>query len=536
MSTVDALRRAIEILERQVKGASMAQVVAAKDVTHALAALVGVSDLAPADVDKMSSFMQADGAQAPDAPVYESKSGNIVDTLSDLLDKADAQLDDLRQRETENKQSFELTEQALADEINEAKKDLKNAKKTVAVAGERKAAAKGDLANTQKELDSDVTGLEEVRHECMEKAADFEAETKTRSEELNALAMAKKALVDNTAGAERQTYGFDQVSFLQTSNFRVVKVVRDLARKQGSTELAQLAIRIDDAVNSEVGNDGFGKVKGMIRDMLARLQKEASADAEKHAFCEKELAETKAKKEEGEAKLEKVSTQIDKNSAQSRQLKEDIAALQNGLSKLTRSQAEMDKIRVEEAAQYKGNKAEMEQGLQGVRVALRVLTEYYGQADEQSSKGAGNSIIGLLEVVESDLTKGLAEMTATEEAAIAAYDTETKENKVEKTAKEQDVEYKSKEATQLDQTGSEDAADKQGVQAELDAVLEYLSEIQKQCIAQAESFESRQKRFQAELDGLKEAHRILEEDVALVQKTSVRRFFRGNRAVHLSAA
>ena len=49
--------------------------------------------------------------------------------------------------------------------------------------------------------------------------------------------------------------------------------------------------------------------------------------------------------------------------------------------------------------------------------------------------------IGLLEVCESDFVTGLAERTATEEAAAASYDKETKENEIEKTTKQQDVKY-----------------------------------------------------------------------------------------------
>ena len=47
---------------------------------------------------------------------------------------------------------------------------------------------------------------------------------------------------------------------------------------------------------------------------------------------------------------------------------------------------------------------------------------------------------------ESDFTKGLAEMTATEQTAASEYDRETKENEITKATKDQDVKYKTKEA------------------------------------------------------------------------------------------
>merc|ERR1719387_3161016 len=105
----------------------------------------------------------------------------------------------------------------------------------------------------------------------------------------------------------------------------------------------------------------------------------------------------------------------------------------------------MDKMRQEEKATYEANKPEMEAGLEGVKIALKILNEYYAKEDagHDKAEGAGSGIIGMLEVVESDFSKGLAEMVAAEEAAAAAYDAQSKENEITKTTKEQDVKNKS---------------------------------------------------------------------------------------------
>merc|ERR1719378_1838722 len=112
----------------------------------------------------------------------------------------------------------------------------------------------------------------------------------------------------------------------------------------------------------------------------------------------------------------------------------------------------MDKIRAEEHGAYTTNRAEMEEGLEGIKLALKVLREYYAKEDKahKAAEGAGGGIIGMLEVVESDFSKGLAEMIAIEEEAAAAYEKQTKENEIAKTTKEQDVKYKTKEAKSLD--------------------------------------------------------------------------------------
>merc|ERR1719189_284927 len=125
----------------------------------------------------------------------------------------------------------------------------------------------------------------------------------------------------------------------------------------------------------------------------------------------------------------------------------------------------MDQMRQQENKDYVKNQADMKQGLDGVKIALKVLREYYAQDKAHAAaEGGGANIIGLLEVVESDFTKGLAEMTATEESAQAAYETETKENEIEKTTKEQDAAYKTKESKGLDKAVAEMSSDRKGVQ------------------------------------------------------------------------
>jgi len=279
--------------------------------------------------------------------------------------------------------------------------------------------------------------------------------------------------------------------------------------------------------SSAQGADPFAKVKGLISDMIASLEEAADADATEKAYCDKELAETRAKKEDKTTEIEKLTTKIDDMSARSAKLKEEVAALQKALADLMSGQAEMDKLREEENTLYKKNKPELEQGLDGVKLALKVLSDYYdSDASHSAAEGAGSSIIGLLEVAESDLEKALAEVIATEEMAAATYEKETKENEIDKVTKEQDVKYKTKEADELDGAVAEATADKSGVQAELDPVLKYLATLEDRCIAKAEPYEEKKAKRDAEIAGLKEALSILEGQSAFLQR-KVKRVVRG---------
>merc|ERR1719446_198017 len=228
----------------------------------------------------------------------------------------------------------------------------------------------------------------------MTKAEDFEAETSSRGEELKALAMAKKAVKENTGGATEQSYSFLEVSSDHT-NGQVVRMIKDLARKQNAPELAQLASRLGSAIRLNHGADVFAKIKGMISDMVEKLEQEQAEAAELKQWCDKEIAESTAKKEEADALHEKLTTKFDKASSRSKQLKEEVATLQKELAELASTQSEMDKIRADEKATFEKNHPEMEQGLKGVKLALKILNDYYAKADKShsSSDGAGSGII-----------------------------------------------------------------------------------------------------------------------------------------------
>jgi len=190
----------------------------------------------------------------------------------------------------------------------------------------------------------------------------------------------------------------------------------------------------------------------------------------------------------------------------------------------------MDKIRAEEKAVFESASSDTQKALDGVKMALKVLNDYYSKSDKahSSSDGASTGIIGLLEVCESDFSKALAEMTAEEQTAQNAYDAETQENKIMKATKDQDVKYKTKESNGLDKSVAEASSDKSGVETELGAVNEYLAKLEGRCIAKAESYSERAARRTAEIEGLKNALQILENETALIQQTS-RRFLRLRR-------
>jgi hypothetical protein len=536
LEVLSMLERATSMLSKEMakSSASMLQIQNAKSLTDALNVMVQASVLSSADATRLTGLVQTGSEDAdaepgaPAAAVYEGHSDGIIGTLEGLTEKAESQLDKARKTETTSLHNFEMLKQSLTDAMEFAGKDMDKAKKALAESAEKKAVAEGDLDVTSKDLAEDIKAKATLHQDCMTAAEEFELSTKSRGEELKALATAKKVIKESTSGATEQTYGLNQVSLLQLSSsadlakFEAVRFVRDLARKSNSAALAQLASRMSSAMKlgAAAGEDPFAKVKSLITDMIATLEDEAEADASHKAYCDKEMSEANAKKDDLTAESDKLSTKIAQDKAASAKLKEEVATLQGELASMAKARSEADKLRTEEKAAFEKNSAEMKQGIEGVKMALKVLKDYYAKEDKshEAAEGAASGIIGLLEVCESDFTKGLTEMTAQEETSAADYEAYVKEDEIATVKKQQDVKYKTQEAAALDKSVSELTTDLEAVTDELTAVLKGLEKLEEMCVAKAEPYAERKARRESEIAGLKEALQILEGQAALIQK------------------
>merc|ERR1719336_2527087 len=169
---------------------------------------------------------------------------------------AQAQLSAARKKEAAALHNFQMLKQSLEDEVKFANKEMAEAKGDLAASGEAKVAAEGTLAVTAKELAADVATAADLKQNCAQKADDYEAAKNSRSEELKALADAKQAISEKTGSADSIQYGLNQMSFFQIAErvklfsgadlakFEAVRLVQELAKKQHSTALAQLAQRM----------------------------------------------------------------------------------------------------------------------------------------------------------------------------------------------------------------------------------------------------------------------------------------------------
>merc|ERR1719389_508439 len=229
-----------------------------KKVSEALTAVVNAAMVNSADKAKVQALLQAQSAEseddlelqpagAPDPAAYKSKSGGIVDTLEDMLEKAKGELADAQKAEMNSKFDYDMLKQKLEDAMAFGTKELGETKAAKAAAEEAKAVAEGELANAEKATAEGTKHLNDLQNECMTAATEYETSQHSREEELTALATAKKILEEKTGGAAGREYSFIQLKSTAHAGARatqvkdrVVAMLLALATKDNSDSISLL--------------------------------------------------------------------------------------------------------------------------------------------------------------------------------------------------------------------------------------------------------------------------------------------------------
>jgi len=531
-ASISALERASNVLQRKMKGAAFVDVQVDKQdikvLLNTLSTVIDAASLPLHDRKKLSALMQGteDDAEddgfgnlgAPSAKAYQGHSSGITDLLEDLKQKAVSQLKELRKEEANGQHNFDLMKGSLTQEIKVANGEMAEAKETKNVASQVQSQTEGDRAVSTKELNADTKALSDAITDCRITADEFDLSTKGRAEEMTAIDAGIEAL----GGVKNKQAGY---SFLQLGqdHYDFLSILRKVASSQHSTALTQLVGRVSavmtaDSRRGDSSGDPFTKVKNMISGMVAKLEKEAGSEASHKAYCDKATADSKESKEKLAFTMAKQTAQIDKAKAKSASLKDEVARLQEELSAMTKEQGDSQQIRSEQNANYKTSKADLTDGLAGVRTALKVLRDFYSNEkpaelllqrptfSHSADKGAGGSVISILELVESDMQKQLSNSEVEESEAAANYKKFTQSNEVNRAIKDETVKHKMTASVTLAKVMSEYNEDLDGQQSEMDAVLAGITTIKGQCDAPApESYEEKTARRKAEVEGLKEA-------------------------------
>merc|ERR1719453_506666 len=232
----------------------MVEATEASTVVETVVVVMDAAMVNSGDKAKVQALLQSQTAEddlelqpagAPDPAAYKSKSGGIVDTLEDMLEKAKAELADAQKAEMNSKFDYDMLKQKLEDAMAFGTKELGETKAAKAAAEEAKATAENELAVAEKAAAEGTKHLNDLQNECMTAATEYETSQHSREEELTALATAKKILEEKTGGATDREYAFIQIKSSAHAGARskevknrIVTLLQGIAEKDGSKEIS----------------------------------------------------------------------------------------------------------------------------------------------------------------------------------------------------------------------------------------------------------------------------------------------------------
>merc|ERR1719335_1837691 len=135
----------------------------------------------------------------------------------------------------------------------------------------------------------------------------------------------------------------------------------------------------------QMKEDHFVKVRGMIKDMVAKLEADAAAEGDQKAWCDSEMEKATSKRDENIGSMEGDLAAKTKAESTIAKLKEEIQTLLNEISELNKALAEATELRRKEQAENTKTLADANAGLAGVKKAMKILKDFYDNAFVQTN-------------------------------------------------------------------------------------------------------------------------------------------------------
>jgi len=261
----------------------------------------------------------------------------------------------------------------------------------------------------------------------------------------------------------------------------------------------------------------------MIQKLEDEAQKEASKEAKCKADKQKGTKDLKVKK----ADFNKLLSRSDAASAKFAKLGNEIQDLGNQLKELASSVKEATRLRNEEATSNAAVIKDSAESIEALNGAITVLSDYYGTEApafiQVANKKQGDTaavIIEILQTAQEDFEKLKQETESAESKASSKYDKDMQASQVSKAKKTAQRDGKQNEKATVKKQIAQISDDLADAEKALQASQDFLKGVMEACANKAMSFEERQQKRAAEIEGLKQALEILSPDAEFIQTST----------------
>eukprot|EP00931_Biecheleriopsis_adriatica_P043884 TRINITY_DN25076_c0_g2_i1.p1 TRINITY_DN25076_c0_g2~~TRINITY_DN25076_c0_g2_i1.p1 ORF type:complete len:756 (+),score=251.86 TRINITY_DN25076_c0_g2_i1:125-2392(+) len=411
-----------------------------------------------------------------------------------------AYLEDTLQMCADKKDAWDLRKKARKDEIEAIKAALNVMNNEFDKPEVEKAAM------VQSSMGSDTSGLSALE----------EAEAAAESAEATSSKVPESPVVTRKAGFLQMR----KAAKLVNREHKLRSPRQDLVAmlRSKSVELqSPMFLALAKSAKETKAEDPLATVKAMMEDLIQDKEKEAGQASDHKEFCDEKVPRAEGRRDKASAEVSKLNTAMAAGEASRDQLSLDITRLDKELKELADAKAEAERLRSEEKAENDAAVKEAGSGFEAVSQALVALKDFYDNAkgedtesvtpdaqgmppkqnvtgaskdaidvgydDSKKYAGAGesNTVMGMLEVVKSDFNRTLVDTKVGEAAAEADHRAFLEKTSTSVTEKEGTRQEKSSQKGSVEEQLEQDETAMKAQAASLQAALDELAQLAKQC-------------------------------------------------------
>jgi len=553
----------------EVKHADAAKAV--HGVQGAITSITGTQSLAEkkAVVTKTMALARAlNLVQVPGAPDtdYDFHGSDITKVLEDLEATFTQRKSSLEDDESVALSSF--------NQVADAKRtEIRTTKSTIDTKEDQLATAETDLATTDEALTEetalladDNTYLKDLTGQCEAKAREWDQRSTLRGEELGAISQALTIIAgtvattahDSGAGGRHgvapvtedlqvsETDGGDDYTDIVFAQLKEVHAHGDQKRSKAIRLLKRMAKKIHSpmlelaAMKIAAKADPFAKVKTLIQKLIERLVSESNDQASQKGWCDTQIGTTNLERDYRHSDAKELTANIQVFEARREKLETKSARLTGEIADLDSAFTSASQTRGAEKAENKQTLDSAQEGLTALTNAINILQAFYKKGGKQhldfvqtsaspvsqdmagagashlgvykGNQAQGGGILGMLATIKSDFERTIKQTTEDENQAHRAFVKFDRETKSSRKTKETGRKNTEGELMQTRGDLQQALESLERTQALLDAALETLEQLRPACVDTGMSYEERVARREAEIQALKDAVCVLDEE------------------------
>jgi len=285
--------------------------------------------------------------------------------------------------------------------------------------------------------------------------------------------------------------------------------------------------------------DHFVKVRGLIKDLIKKLEDDAEQEATQKGYCDKEMGEAVSTRDRANAALEVAVGNINKLNSEKDKLNKEVNDLKQAIADNLKSLNEATELRNTEKDENTVTVETATEGKEAVEMAIGVLNEFYNNAFIQTkyvppnagrdgetvadkapetfsgtyhgNQEASKGIVGLLDVILSDFERTIETTTSEEESAQSAFETYEQDIKDDNDEKEGSITKKKNRIADIKDELVDEQEDKDEAIAKKDSAKKELQKLKPLCVEGEETYAQRVAKREKEIEALKEAMTLLDE-------------------------